>query len=92
MKQEAIQYIGISFADEESYAHAGVQNARSFIERRRQKKFGVAIMRALGETYQTIERNDRAIDAFTNLLDMYPLYEEAPQIKQYIATTYYQFW
>jgi tetratricopeptide (TPR) repeat protein len=32
VKQEAIQYIGISFSDDETYAHAGVQNARNFLE------------------------------------------------------------
>lgn len=89
VKQEAIQYIGISFADEESYAHAGVANARRFIEKSGKKEFGVDIMRALGETYQTVEKNDNAINAYTNLLDMYPMYEEAPLIKQKVATTYY---
>jgi cellulose synthase operon protein C len=89
VKNEAIQYIGISFADEETYAHAGVSNARKFIERSGKNKFGVDIMRALGETYQKIEKNDNAINAYTNLLEMYPLYEEAPLIKQKIATTYF---
>jgi tetratricopeptide (TPR) repeat protein len=89
VKQEAIQYIGISFADEETYAHAGVQNARRFIESIGGREYGVDIMRALGETYQTIEQNDRAIDAYTTLLEMYPTYEEAPLIQQKIAQTYY---
>jgi tetratricopeptide (TPR) repeat protein len=46
-------------------------------------------MRALGETYQTVEKNDQAIEAYAALLEMYPLYEEAPLIKQNIAQTYY---
>ena len=89
VKQEAIQYIGISFSDEETYAHAGVANARRFIEKSGNREYGVDIMRALGETYQTVEKNDRAIDAYTNLLDMYPMYEEAPLINKKVATTYY---
>ena len=89
VKDEAIQYIGISFADEETYAYAGVENARRFIERTGGREYGVDIMRALGQTYQKIEKNDRAIDAYTALLDMYPKYEEAPLIKRKIAETYY---
>jgi tetratricopeptide (TPR) repeat protein len=89
VKDEAIQYIGISFADEETYAYAGVENARKFIERTGGREYGVDIMRALGQTYQKIEKNDRAIDAYTALLEMYPKYEEAPLIKRKIAETYY---
>ena len=89
VKSEAIQYIGISFSDEETYAHAGVEKARSFIERIGGREYGVEIMRALGETYQKVEKNDRAIDAYTALIDMYPLYEEAPLVKRKIAETYY---
>lgn len=89
VKQEAIQYIGISFSDDENYSHAGVQNARDFIENIGGREYGVDIMRALGETYQNIEKNDQAISAYAALLEMYPFYEEAPLIKQNIAQTYY---
>ena len=90
VKDEAIQYIGISFSDDETYAHAGVSNARRFIEDIGGREYGVEIMRSLGQTYQTTERYSSAIDAYTELLDMYPLYEEAPQIKQNVAQTYYE--
>ncbi len=89
VKDEAIQYIGISFSDDESYAHAGVSNARRFIEDIGGRKYGVEIMRALGQTYQTTERNSEAINAYTSLLDMYPFYKEAPLIKQNISETYF---
>jgi len=89
VKDEAIQYIGISFSDEETYAHAGVENARRFIEKTGNREYGVDIMRALGQTYQKIERNERAIDAYSALLEMYPMYEEAPLVKRKVADTYY---
>jgi TolA-binding protein len=89
VRQEAIQYIGISFSDEDTYANAGVQNARRFIEKIGGRQYGVDIMRALGETYQRVENNERAIEAYTNLLDMYPYYEEAPLIQKKVADTYY---
>lgn len=89
VKDEAIQYIGISFSDDETYAYAGVNNARRFIEDIGGREYGVEIMRSLGQTYQTTERNNEAIDAYTALLDMYPLYKEAPLIKQNVSETYY---
>ena len=89
VKEEAITYIGISFSDEDTYAKAGVGNARKFIENIGGRDYGVEIMRALGETYQKVENYDNAVLAFTNLLDMYPNYEEAPLVTQKIAETYY---
>jgi TolA-binding protein len=89
VRNEAIQYIGISFADEEFYANAGVQSARRFIEKIGGRPYGVEIMRALGETHQKVENNDRALEAYETLLDMYPLYEEAPLIAQKVADTYF---
>jgi tetratricopeptide (TPR) repeat protein len=89
VKDEAIQYIGISFSDDETYAHAGVSNARRFIENIGGREYGVEIMRSLGQTYQTTERYNEAIDSYTSLLDMYPLYEEAPLIKQNVSETHY---
>jgi tetratricopeptide (TPR) repeat protein len=46
-------------------------------------------MRSLGQTYQTTERYNSAIDAYAALLDMYPLYEEAPLIKQNVSETHF---
>ena len=89
VRDEAIQYIGISFSDEESYTYAGVDNARNFIERIGGREYGVEIMRALGETYQKIENNKHALDAYAALLEMYPYYEEAPMVKQKISDTYF---
>jgi tetratricopeptide (TPR) repeat protein len=89
VKDEAIQYIGISFSDDETYAYAGVSNARRFIENIGGREYGVEIMRSLGQTYQTTERYNEAIDSYSALLDMYPLYEEAPLIKQNVSETWY---
>jgi tetratricopeptide (TPR) repeat protein len=89
VKEEAITYIGISFSDEDTYANAGVGNARKFIENIGGRDYGVEIMRALGETYQKIEDYENAISAYTNLLDMYPKYEEAPLVTQKVADTYF---
>lgn len=84
-RQEAIQYIGIIFADDESYKYAGVNNARRFLERIGERKYSVEIMRELGDYYQKIGKNENAIDAYASLLDMFPQYPRAPLIKQKIA-------
>ncbi len=89
VRDEAIQYIGISFSDEDTYAHAGVSNARKFIEKLGNREYGVEIMRALGETYQRVENYEKAINAYQNLLDMYPYYKEAPIVKRKISETYF---
>ena len=60
-----------------------------FIEKIGGREYGVEIMRSLGQTYQTTERNNEAIDAYAALLDMYPFYKDAPLIKQNIAETYF---
>ncbi len=88
VREEAITYIGISFTDE-SYTKHGVDKARRMIERLGDKAYGVEIMRAIGRTYQKIDEQDKAIYAFQNLLEMYPDYEDAPQIQENISTALY---
>jgi TolA-binding protein len=81
---EAIEYIGISFTDE-AYTPEGVNKARRMIQKIGDKPFGVDIMRAIGQTYQKIDEQQKAIYAFSTLLDMYPNYKEAPLMQDYIA-------
>ncbi len=84
VRDEAIEYIGISFTDE-SYTQNGVDKARRMLERLGDKEYGVEIMRAIGQTYEQIDENTKAIYAFRNLLDMYPYYREAPVIQDKIS-------
>ncbi|MGD9898385.1 MAG: tetratricopeptide repeat protein [Calditrichaceae bacterium] len=88
VRDEAIEYIGISFTDE-AYTMTGVDKARKLLERLGEKEYGVEIMRAIGQTYQKIDEQDKAMYAFVNLLDMYPLYEEAPLMRQNIVNALY---
>lgn len=88
VRDEAIQYIGISFTDE-SYAANGVDKARRMIERMGDRTYGVEIMRSIGESYQQIDEQQKAIYAFSNLLDMYPNYKEAPLMQDFIAKAVY---
>ena len=85
VKNEAIEYVGISFTDE-AYTLNGVDKARNLIERKLAgKKYAVEIMRSIGETFQKIDEQQKAIYAFSNLLEMYPNYKEAPLMQDFIA-------
>jgi tetratricopeptide (TPR) repeat protein len=84
VRDEAIEYVGISFTDE-AYTTQGVDKARRMIERVGDRSYGVEIMRAIGQTYQKIDEQDKAIYAFSNLLEMYPDYKEAPLMQDFIA-------
>ncbi len=88
VREEAITYIGISFTDE-SYTKNGVDKARRMVERLGDKAYGVEIMRAIGNTYQKIDEQEKAIYAFQTLLDMYPNYEDAPQIQENVSIALY---
>lgn len=85
VRNEAIEYIGISFTDE-VYTLNGVDKARGLIERRLAgKPYAVEIMRSIGQTYQKIDEQEKSIYAFSNLLEMFPNYKEAPLMQDYIA-------
>ncbi|MCB0284333.1 MAG: tetratricopeptide repeat protein [Calditrichaeota bacterium] len=84
VRDEAIEYVGISFTDE-AYTANGVDKARKLIEKIYDKPYSVEIMRAIGQTYQKIDEQNKAIYAFSTLLDLYPNYKEAPLMQDYIA-------
>jgi tetratricopeptide (TPR) repeat protein len=84
VKEEAITYVGISFTDE-AYTTAGVDKARRMIQRIGDRPYGAEIIRAIGQTYQKIDEQEKAIYAYQNLLDMYPDYREGPIIQQNVV-------
>ena len=88
VRDEAIEYVGISFTDE-NYTKNGVDKARRMLERLGDKDYGVDVMRAIGKTYQKIDENEKAIYAYRNLLEMYPDYFDAPDIKKNIVDMLY---
>ena len=84
VKDEAITYIGISFTDE-AYTSAGVDKAKRMLERIGDRSYGAEIMRAIGQTYQKIDEQEKAIYAYQTLIDMYPDYREGPYIQQSVV-------
>jgi tetratricopeptide (TPR) repeat protein len=88
VKEEAITYIGISFTDE-AYTTKGVDKARRLVERVKDRPYAPEILRSIGETYQKIDEQEKAIYAYQTLLEMYPYYREGPQIQQYVVESLY---
>jgi tetratricopeptide (TPR) repeat protein len=93
IEPEAIKYLAICYSDLR-FTGRGVLNARQFIENYEAKlgerPYSMKILRDLGDVYFDREDRDNAIFAYENLLDMYPLYEDAPAISQKIISTHVQ--
>ena len=88
VRNEAIEYIGISFTDE-AYTKHGVDKARRLMERINDRPYGPEIMESIGSTYKKIDEPEKAIYAYEALLDMYPQFERAPEIQHNIAMSLY---
>ncbi len=86
---EAVQYIGISLTDE-NYVKNGVDKAQELLEKIGDREYGPEIFRAMGETYERIDEQEKAIYAYRKLLEIYPYYVEAPSIQQHIVDVLYQ--
>ncbi len=88
VRNEAIEYIGISFTDE-AYTKEGIDKARKLLERINDRPYGPEIMESIGSTYKKIDEPQKAIYAYETLLDMYPQFERAPAIQHNIAMSLY---
>lgn len=87
VKPEALQFVAASFIDP-AYNKSGVDNARTFIEKLDKPSFGVEIMYNIGDRYAKITRWNDAIQAYNELLMMYPDYLYAPGVQKKIADAY----
>ncbi len=87
VEPEALQFIAASFVDPQ-YAHNGVENARKFLEKLGKPSYGIQIMEHLGDRYAKIVRWEDAINAYNQLLDMYPDYVYAPRIQKKVADAF----
>lgn len=84
VRDEAIEYIGISFTDE-AYTKNGVEKAKKILKKIGDPEYGPEIVQAIGQTYQKIDEQEKAIYAFRTLLQMYPNFKRAPQVQQNIV-------
>ena len=84
LRDESLEYIGISFLD-----FGGTEHAVEYLNRIGGRNYGVEILKKIGDVYMyEKELYDEAIEAYHTLLKMYPDHEEAPEIQEKIVTSY----
>lgn len=81
LRDESIEYIGISFLD-----YGGVDRAVDYLNSIGGRPYGVDILRKIGDVYMNEkEMYDKAIHAYQTLLKMYPDDEQAPSTQEKIV-------
>ena len=81
LRDESLEYIGISFLD-----YGGTQKAVEYLNSIGGRSYGADILKKIGDVYMNEkEIYDKAIDAYQTLLKMYPNDEQAPEIQEKIV-------
>ncbi|MFQ5822715.1 MAG: tetratricopeptide repeat protein [bacterium] len=84
VRDEAIEYIGISFLD-----YGGPVLAAQYFNEIGGRDYGFDVLKKIGDVYIDVkEEYDKAINAYQLLLSMYPESTEAPKIQAKIAEAY----
>lgn len=83
LRDESIQYIASCFTEYE-----GPQKAKHFLEPRKDKDYTLAILLQMGELYQKRNYYPEVIETFEILLELYPFYEQAPELYKLIVESY----
>jgi TolA-binding protein len=85
LRNEALQYAAISFADEK---WGGLARVQEMFQKRGARPYEADIYRSLGNVYFDQTRHADAIEAFKLVLAKDPLGKDAPQIQQKIVQAY----
>ncbi len=85
LRQEAIQYSAISFADEN---WGSLEKAKAFFEARGHPKYEFAVMRRLGDVYYDLTKHEDAVKTYEYVLSLQPLHPDAPLIQEKIVSAY----
>ncbi|MFZ5518221.1 MAG: tetratricopeptide repeat protein [Candidatus Zhuqueibacterota bacterium] len=84
LRDESIEYIGISFLD-----YGGTDRAVDYLNSIGGRDYGVDILKKIGDVYlNEKEMYDQAVQAYQTLLKMYPEDKEAPFIQDKIVLCY----
>lgn len=84
LRDESIEYIGISFID-----YTGVNGAYEYLNAIGGREYGIQILRKIGDAYMDVkEEYAKAIDAYNVLLKLYPFTPDAPMVLARIAEAY----
>ncbi|MFQ5632978.1 MAG: tetratricopeptide repeat protein, partial [bacterium] len=84
LREESIEYIGISFLD-----YSGVEGAERYLNEIGGREYGVDVLKKIGDAYMDVkEEYDKAINAYEVLLKLYPYSAGAPLVQARIAEAY----
>lgn len=84
LSEEAMEYIAVAFVD-----FGGPSKAKAYLLKIGNPPWAKNVLFSLGKIYmEQREEYENAISAFTSLLEMFPLCDEAPQIQKRIAECY----
>ncbi len=83
LETESIQYIANCFTE-----YGGPQEALKFLLPRKDKIYSLPILKQMAELYQNRNYYDEAIQTHLTILELYPMYKNAPQIYQGIVDNY----
>lgn len=87
LRKEAIQYIAISFADEE---WGSVDKATAYFNKIDGKLFEVDVFEKLGKYFYENSNEAQAEKAYKFVLERHPFYERAPKIHELLVKMYYK--
>jgi len=85
LRKEAVQYIAISFADEE---WGSIDKAIAYFSKIDGEKFEIDVFERLGKYYSENSNFSEAIKAYKYVLKKHPNYEKAPKIHHSLIKTY----
>jgi len=84
LRDEALEYIGLSFLDS-----GGLQEAVEYIQSINTPAYGFDILKKIGDVYMNEkEEYENAVATYSKLLKMYPENNDAPEINEKIVNCY----
>jgi TolA-binding protein len=89
LRKEAMQYLCISFA-EDDWEGSGVQNARAFFHKLGGRGYEGEFYRKVGEVYFANAKYDKSVAAYREAIRRYPLDPENPKLMGYIVDSYFR--
>ena len=88
LRKEALQYLAISFA-EDDWENSGVENAKRFFTQKKRNYDG-EFFRELGNIYAIDTRYDKSVAAYEEAISRYPTHEGNPKLMASIIDNYYR--
>ncbi|MBW1870579.1 MAG: tetratricopeptide repeat protein [Deltaproteobacteria bacterium] len=89
LRKESMQYLAISFAEDE-WQGSGVANAAAYFQKLGGRGYDGEFFRKLGEVYYIDAKYDKSIDAYREAIKRYPLDPINPKLMSSIVDSYYR--